>query len=668
MSWLADPSVRPTSRLDPGPAWSVVTDAPLRSMCLAREAIRVLASDDAGQLYLIDGQGQFLSVSRAPGPVVAAAISDDGSLIALLGEGNRLWLLGADLETIDDREVVTDATALAVDPHGRYVAVASKMNVVQFYNHYGKQAGRFETRQHLSHLAFVPSTPDIVGVGAYGSISCYELTTSGSGKLAGDLAWTHQLMSGVGRLATTGDGAMILVACFTHGVQRYDLRGRNEGAYHLGGSAAIAVPDFAGRTIGVATQEGGLAILNGTGNVRWRTELPRPAAALEVDALGRYLIYGVGTGEIVCLDFQGGARSVEAPPTIASRPGSGPVQEAGWSVDVVQSEELAESAVLAVVDDPPRIGLITHRNRLELFATDGTKLGHAPDIQGVGRILRSCPGWIAAATDRQIVVCDLAGNQGRRIDMSLHQVTHLTIEPDGFGLAIVQERDRVGRATMAGRWVWKAELKTAIEEIAIGPDGYLATGTEDGRLRVYDPAGTVVGEYRSDPAEPLLVLRGPSGSARGVEWITLVRRGQVIRGHDLVGRVVWESPTPWEGWGFHPVGSHVVVSTVDGRAISYDGSGHARAKAGKSDGSLDLFVAGPSGEARRVTKQGVHLICSDLDGRVAWRAVTDKPIGPIAAGRPGVAAIVGRSLSWFEEKGASRMHAGICPTKGGDLT
>src|SRR4051794_39990539 len=123
MSWLADPSVRPTSRLDPGPAWSVVTDAPLRSMCLAREAIRVLAVDDAGQLYLIDGQGQFLSVSRAPGPVLATSISDDGSLIALLGQGNRLWLLGADLETIDDREAITDASALAVDPHGRYVAV-----------------------------------------------------------------------------------------------------------------------------------------------------------------------------------------------------------------------------------------------------------------------------------------------------------------------------------------------------------------------------------------------------------------------------------------------------------------------------------------------------------------------------------------------------------------
>lgn len=651
MSWLADPSTRPSARIDPGTAWTIVTDAPLKALSLAREASRLLACDDAGQLYLIDGQGHFLSVERAPGPVRMAAISDDGSLVALLGERNRLWLLGADLETIEDREAIIDASALAVDPHGQYVAVASKMNAVQFYNHHGKQAGRFETRQHLSHLAFVPSSPDIVGVGAYGSISGYELTTTGAGKLAGELAWTHQLMSGVGRLATTGDGGMILVACYTHGVQRYDLRGRNEGAYHVGGSAAFAVPDFAGRTIAVATQEGELSILNGTGNVRWRTGLPHPAVALEVDALGRYLVYGLETGEIARLDFHGGPRPAESPtPTVAARAGAGPVKTAGWAVDVVQSEDHAESSVLAVVDDPPRVGVITHKNRLELFGTDGTRLGHAPDIQGVGRILRTCPGWIAAATDRQVVVCDLARDQGHRVDLVLHQLTHLGIEPDGFGLAIVQERDRVGRATLAGRWVWKAELNVPIEEIAIGPDGHLAAGTEDGRLRIYNPAGTLAGEYRADPPEPILVLRAPAGAPPGVVWISLVRRAQVIRGHDLIGRVAWESPTPWEGWGFHPGGSQVVVAAIDGRAIAFDGAGHPRSKAGKTDGSLDVYASGPTGEPVRIARQGVHLICSDLGGRVAWRAVADRPIGPIAAGRAGVAAMVGRSLSWFSSE------------------
>jgi hypothetical protein len=652
MSWLADPSVRPTSRIDPGAAWTVVTDAPLKCMALAREALRVLACDDAGQVYLLDAQGQFLSVARAPGLVLQAAISDDGTLIAMIGEGNRLWLYGPDLDMIEDREAVTDASAIAVDPLGKYVAVASKMNLVQFYNRYGKQAGRFETRQHLSHLAFVPSHPALLGVGAYGSINCYDLSQTGAGKLAGELAWTEQLMSGVGRLATTGDGSMILVGCFAHGVQRYDLRGRNEGAYHLGGSSALAVPDFAGRTFAVATQEGELAILSGTGNVRWRTQLPRPAVALEVDALGRFLVYGLGSGEITRLDFQGGGGVAGATPAaaVASRPGSGPVRTPDWSVEVVQTDDQAEFVVLAVVDEPGRIGVITHKNKLELFTTAGKRLGTAPEILGVGRILRTAPGWIAAATDRQIVVCDLNKNTGHRVDVSLVEITHLAIQPDTYGLAIVQERDRIGRATLSGRWVWKTELNVPIEELAIGPDGYTAITTEDGKLSVYDPAGKVVGEYRVEPREPMLLVAAPAGSPRGVTWITLTRKNQVLRGHDLTGRPVWESPVPWEGWSFHALGPLVVVSAADGRAVAFDGSGHARSKGPKSDGPGDVYYASTSGEAIRVSKQGVHLICSGLDGQVAWRAVAEGSIGPLSAGRSGVAVMIGRSLAWFGER------------------
>jgi hypothetical protein len=650
---MADTFTRPSNKLDPGVAWTIVTDAPLKGIALAREALRLLAWDDAGQVYLLDTEGQFLAVSRTPGPVLFGAISDDGSLIALVGEGARLWLYGADLEMFDDRAVITDPTALAIDAHGRYLAVASKMNLVQFYNRHGKLAGRFETRQHLSLLAFVPGVAVVVGVGAFGSISCYELAEKSSGKLEGEMAWTEQLMSGVGRLSMTGDGGMILIACYTHGVQRFDLRGQNEGAYHLGGSASLAVPDFPGRTIAVATQEGDLAILNGTGNVRWKTTLPRPAVALEVDALGRFIIYGLASGEITRLDLQGGGRpgaDSTIPPTVSARPGGGPVRSPDWSEEVVPNEDQAEFAVLAVVDDPPRVAVISNKNRLELFDGAGRRLGLAPEIAGVGRILRTCPGWIAAATDRQVMLCDLRKNTAQKLDVSLVEVTHMAIRPDLYGLAIVQERDRIGRATVSGRWIWKTELKVPVEELAIGPDGQTAITTETGLLWIYDPAGTVIGEYRSDPPEPLLLTEAPAGSARGVIWITLARRHQVIRGHDLTGRVVWESPIPWEAWGLCSVGPMVVASAADGRAVAYDGAGHARAQGGRSETSLDIFYAGEAGDALRVSRQGVHLICSTLDGRVSWRAVADAPLGQIAAGRSGVAVMIGKSVAWFSDQ------------------
>ena len=121
----------------------------------------------------------------------------------------------------------------------------------------------------------------------------------------------------------------------------------------------------------------------------------------------------------------------------------------------------------------------------------------------------------------------------------------------------------------------------------------------------------------------------------------------MLRGHDLDGRVVWETPLPWEGWQLHRLGTIGLVVAPDGRALAFDGAGHLRGQGRASADSKDQFGASPAGETWRVARQGVHLICSDLAGRVHWRAVADGPLGPLAVGRAGVAAIIGRSLAWF---------------------
>jgi hypothetical protein len=644
------------ARLAPVAAWTVMTDAPLKGLALAREAETILAWDEGHQLYLLDVRGQHRSVSRATDRIIAGSISDDGSLIALVGEGARLWLLGPDLALIAERQIAPDPSALAIDAHGRYVAVASKMGMTLVYNRYGRISGRFETRQPLAHLCFVPALALLIGSAAYGTLAGVELSAAGSsGRLVLEVVWQESLMSNVGRLTTSGDGGMVLASCFTHGIQRFDAQGSNEGSYHLGGSAAHSVPDFAGRLIAVSTLEGELAVLSPGGHVRWKTGLVRPAIALETDPLGRFLIYGHATGEVVRLDLyepdrSAGAAVAASPAAVrmsAPRSGAGPMRVADWSVAVATSDEQAETAVLAVLDDPPRIGLFTSSNRLRVFHTAGRDLGRAPEITGVGRYLRTAPGWIAAATDRQVVLFDARQKTARRLDLSLYEISHLVIRPDTFGLAIIQERDRLGRATPAGRWVWKRELKSAVEDLALGPGDSLAVTGEDGQLRIFDFACQPVGGYASEPAEPLGLIEAPEHAPNPVAWLTLARRAQVLRGHDLVGRVVWESPVPFEGWQFQRLGRLAMISAPDGRTLAFDGAGHLRAQGGPSEGSQDAFGISPRGEPWRVSRQGVHLICSDLNGRVRWRAVAEQPLGPLAVGSAGVAVLIGRSLAWF---------------------
>ena len=641
---------RAGSRIDPQVAWSVVTDAPLKGMSLAREAGAVLAWDEADQLYRINAHGEFQSVARAPGRVVAATISDDGSVVGLLGEGAKLWVMDGDFNLQHERTTIGDPMSLTIDPHGRYFAVGSKLNVLQFYTTHAKSAGRIETRQPLSSVVFVPSQPFLIGIGAYGSISGIELFPKGTtGHLDGETVWYEALMSGVGRLATTGDGAMILVSCYTHGVQRHNLEGKSEGSYHLGGSASQAVPDFSGRIIAVATNEGDLAILSGTGNVRWRTTLANPVAHLETDALGRYVVHGQSTGEITRLDLQPTETSNGSPTPRPSVPapraaGSATIRQPVWTVDVVANEELAEVAVLAVTDSPPRIGVITPKNRLELFDGSGKRLGQSPEVDGVGRIVRTAPGWMAAATNRRIVLCDLKQNTAQRVDISLTELTHLVIDPALYGLAIVQERDRIGRATSAGRWVWRTELDSPIEDLAIHHDGLTAVTTEDGRLRVFDPAGTPLGGFQGTPSDPPLLHVATPGAP--VAWYTLSRRSQTLRGHDEEGNVVFSESIPWEAWQFAVVGSQVVAIAADGRGVAYSVTGQL-VESGKTDGPADAFVVGKQGKCLRVNRRGVHLICADLAGRVAWRFVAPAALGPLAASAAGVAVFVGKSVAWF---------------------
>jgi len=538
---------------------------------------------------------------------------------------------------------------------------------VQLVNRNGLAAGRIETIQPIAHLCFVPDRPFAMGAATFGMLAGVELLASRSpGRLEPEVVWHDRLMSNVGRLTCSGDGSMVLASCFTHGVQRFDLRGRDEGSYHLGGTVSHAVPDFPGRTIVAATLEGEIAVMNAAGNVRWRTRLDRPPIGLEVDPLGRFAIHGRATGEITRLDFFGpdpGRRGSSGPSrtTVAvgggarSRGGAaaGTVREPDWTVQAVQTEDRAETAVLTVCDDPPCVAVFSSPNRLELFGVDGRSLGRGPETSGVGRILRVAPGWLAAATDRQIALCDLRRGERRRLELMLVELSHLAIKPDSFGLAIVQERDRIGRATAAGRWVWKRELPTAIEEIAIGTEGFSAATTNDGRLLVFDPVGGVTQAGGFDPGDPPLLIEAPEGSPAGTAWVTLSRRAQQLQGHTLRGEVVWSRRLPWEGWSLLRFGPFALIAAADGRAMAFDGAGDVRAEGPPGGGTDDSYALDAEGRLVRVVRKDVHVLCSRLDGRVQWRTVAAGAVGPRAAGAAGVAVMIGRDLAWFRHLGPS---------------
>jgi hypothetical protein len=644
---MTEGSASSTSRLAPTEAWRNFTDAPLLGCSLARETTNLLAWDDARGLYIFDRHGERRSSARAPAPVAAARISDDGTLIALLVGGPRLLLLDEALAPLVDRPAPSGPLALDIDPHGRFLVVATRSAENLFYSRHGKPAGKFTTRQPLTHIRFIPMLPRLVGAAGYGMMVSYLLAEGEPGTLRAELEWDARMISNLGRLETTGDGSTILSSSFNVGVQRFDGEGHNEGSYHLGGTAIHAVPDFPGRSIAAATQEGELCLLNRAGSVRWKTTASQPPVALEIDALGRFLILGLPSGEVRCLQFEGPI-SPRKTRSASKRPSGDPMlRPAEWTVPFAPDHDHAEAAVVAVLDDPPRIAAMTRTNRLQVFDQGGRLIHEAEPISGIGRIIRTSPGWIAAATDRKILLFNARKNQAHRPDIDLVELTHLIVRPEKFGLAIVQERNRVGRATPEGRWVWKKELRVPVEDLAIGPMGLTALTCDDGSLQVLDAAGEPAGHYQTDPPEPLLMVGSYArDAANEPTWITLARRAQLLRGHSPDGDVLWESPTPWEGWQLHHVGSSFVILAPDGRALAYNALGYLQTQSPPADSNF-VLAPGPKGAVHRLARKDVHVICSDLTGLVVWRSIAEQALGPLAGGAGGVVSVQGTSLAWY---------------------
>jgi hypothetical protein len=641
-----------------------MTDSPLKGMALAREAGTILAWDEGNQLYLFDAKGEALSYSRVPSRILTGTISDEGGLIALLveAEGTELLLLDADFSVQQQKPAPSEASFVTLDAHGWYVAVGTRHGVLHLLNRYARPVGRLETIETMAHFRFVADRAIAIAAASFGMMMGVALDAARGGRLETEILWQERLMSNVGRLAVNGDGAMILASCYTLGIQRFDLRGRNEGSYHLGGTISHAVPDFPGRTIAAATLEAELAVMNSAGNVRWRTTLPRSVTALEMDPLGRFVLYGHATGEIVRLDlFGGGSGRAAARPTKRApgarassvRTSSGAVRTPNWVVPAVDSDHKAETAVLAVLEDPPLIALFTSPQRLQLFDTAGEKRGQPLELTGVGRTMRAAPGWLAAATDRQILLCDLERGKHRHLDVSLLELTHLAIRPDDFGLALVQERDRVARLTASSRWVWKQELRFPVEDLAIGPYGFVGVTTHGGEFIIFDPAGEHTTGFTFDATDPPLLIEAPDEAPPPVAWVTLGRRAQLLRGHDLHGKVIWERPIPWEGWALHRIHRIAVATAADGRALACTGSGELTVQSTSAGESNDSFYGDSSGTPLRLSRRGVHLICSTLDGRVRWRAVNDEAAGPLACASTGVAVMLGRALAWFRDESGS---------------
>src|SRR5579864_9464945 len=200
------------------PAWSASLGSSPVGLNLAREKDWLLAWDNSNWLYLLNHAGQRQGQFHFPGALTAACCADDGSACAAVGgKGEVIWL-APDLMPRWQNNLPHPALAAASDSFGQFLAVADARGHLILFNNQGQETTRLQTPRPMHHLAFVPAAPFLVGSADYGLVGAFGMD--------GSTRWRDGLVAHAGSLSVNGDGSKILVACFSEGLQGYDLEGK----------------------------------------------------------------------------------------------------------------------------------------------------------------------------------------------------------------------------------------------------------------------------------------------------------------------------------------------------------------------------------------------------------------------------------------------------------
>jgi hypothetical protein len=270
--------------------WSLPLLSEPRGLTLAREKGWVLAWDQHRWLYLVNYLGKRQAQTCLAEAATAACCSDDGSAVAAGSQQGDVWLLAPDLTIRWQKKLDVGVLAAALDAFGRYLAVADARGFVHVFDRAGHEVAQLQTARPFHHLAFVPAAPYLVGSSDFGLVGCLDLK--------GQWLWRDGLVINVGGLSVSGDGGLVALACFTEGVQRYQLGGKGLGRVSAGEPVRLIATSFDGRLMLAAGMAESLILLDGGGRVLGAHRLEQPAVGIALAALGEEAFVATADGKV----------------------------------------------------------------------------------------------------------------------------------------------------------------------------------------------------------------------------------------------------------------------------------------------------------------------------------------------------------------------------------
>src|SRR5690242_14691093 len=122
--------------------------------------------------------------------------------------------------------------------------------------------------------------------------------------MKGKVVWRDGLVAHIGSLTVSGSGESVILACFTEGLQRYSLAGKNLGRQSLSEPCRSAVLTYDGSHLLVAGIRPRLHWLDAEYRILSTHGLEKPAAAVGLAPLGDRAVIAGTDGSLIGMDLR----------------------------------------------------------------------------------------------------------------------------------------------------------------------------------------------------------------------------------------------------------------------------------------------------------------------------------------------------------------------------
>ena len=283
--------------LGPQVKWHVGSDGKLTALAYARESGDLFLTDESQTISRIDRLGQITALNRVQDSIFALVWSDDGRFGAAISGEETVLRFDRELKTLHTFNLPEVGLAIAISPFGNHLAVSLSNGRNIFYNERKRRIAQFETIRPMSFLKFCPSEPIVFGAAEHGMLCCYNLS--------GAQIWQEKNFSNVGGIHITGDGDLIYLASFGHGIEASDGDGASVGSYVLDGTVNSLAVSYEPQRLIAGTVEGSLIWLDADGELLWSTTVTDKIIDLICDPFGEWAIVGFENEGVYRLDWGG---------------------------------------------------------------------------------------------------------------------------------------------------------------------------------------------------------------------------------------------------------------------------------------------------------------------------------------------------------------------------